>query len=549
MEGLPLEKGIRVLAPQGPVTARPRNGVSFYKIQVIMSFGYSAGDFLLAIALAKKVYEACKEGPGQYREISREAQSVQYAISSLSEDAEDQDSLLNRKGQNRKGQLLEIIRNCKCTLQEVQDLIEKHSSLQSNQAGRSRRLWDAYRVGRCDLDSLRGQLTFHTSVIEGFLLSLQGPAIGRIETKLEKILSHLIQADAEIPRRQSISSSVSTLSILSQQIDNDEDGAWEYLKSELLADGVSTSLVKANQERIMEFIKNLIREAPAQDPIQRNAEVDYLPRILEPSEPLPSFAVRDYQRSRLQHTSPHRAGDLPHSYEKVISEGGCTVRLIRYATGGSVLGLRTCSAIFNVCFSSAPDKAHRQGQVNLNAEHSGVEGARPSLNRSYPQEVEGFVVPVEETVPKSNGVWSGRKNSPYQRHDKKASQEWSIRAGTHHKSLSSEDSGACWVVYDSKELHGGLPNITIGAMWAISDEMSERDIHIHVAIARFTGTYRTLYSPAPLLYDSHAEMRFKLPAVGKDDSNLFTHSTHLRERKFMREQVAASYARSAVGRF
>lgn len=136
-----------------------------------MSFGFGIGDFLTVLAIAKDVYNACKDGPDEYQEIWREARSLQFTLEELSRDATDPHSLLNRKGVRRRSQLLELIENCESTMKDIQGLLGKHSSLQNDGLG-LRRTWDVYQVGSSDLDDLRGKLTFHISTITLFMQSL-----------------------------------------------------------------------------------------------------------------------------------------------------------------------------------------------------------------------------------------------------------------------------------------------------------------------------------------------------------------------------------------
>lgn len=220
-----------------------------------MSFGFGVGDFIAVSKIAKGVYEACKDGPREYREISREAKSMRYAIDSLSNEAQDPLSLLNTKGVKRKPKLVEIIENCETTMQEVQNMIDKHSSLKDDR-GKLIRVWDAYKVGSSDLDSLRGKLTFHTSIISIFLLSLEGSALARIEWKVDKIYARMLQDDITQAQQSSISLA-STTSFLSQ-LDTNEDDVWTILKTELLAEDISMAHTMSNKEDIIEYIKSLI---------------------------------------------------------------------------------------------------------------------------------------------------------------------------------------------------------------------------------------------------------------------------------------------------
>ena len=238
-----------------------------------MSLGFGAGDLIATLKLAKGIYDACKDGPAEYREICSETNSLKNAIQGLRSDARDPNSLLNRKGPGRRKELEEIISNCSRTLRELQAVVDKHSSLQddSKAAGSFTRIWDAYKLGSSDLDTLRGRLTFHTSTIGVFLLSLEGPAIARIETKLDEIYARLVQHDAVQARHSttSLTSIASTASFLSQ-IESNEDDAWAMLKRELLVEGIPMANVVANRNDIIDYIRSLLESGMPSD-ISRTA--------------------------------------------------------------------------------------------------------------------------------------------------------------------------------------------------------------------------------------------------------------------------------------
>ena len=226
-----------------------------------MSLGFSAGDLIATLNLAKGVYDACRDGPAEYRIICSETKSLENAMQGLRNDARDPNSLLNRKGLDRKEELDEIVSNCARTLKELQGVVDKHSSLKEDlrTTGKLTRIWDAYRLGSRDLDSLRGRLTFHTSTIGVFLLSLEGPAIARIESKLDEIYARLVQYDAAQARHSttSLASIASTTSLLSQ-IESNEDDAWAMLKRELLVEGIPIAHVEANRDDVIGYIRSLL---------------------------------------------------------------------------------------------------------------------------------------------------------------------------------------------------------------------------------------------------------------------------------------------------
>lgn len=182
---------------------------------------------------------------------------MRYAINSLSNDAQDPQSLLSTKGVKRKAELVEVIENCELTMQEVQIMIDKHSGLQSDHR-KFIRVWNAYKIGSSDLDSLRGKLTFYTSIISMFLLSLEGSAVARIERKVDRIYARMLQ-DGVVQAQQSSISVASTTSLLSH-IDTNEDDVWTMLKTELVTEDISMAHIMSNRDDIIEYMKSLIAD-------------------------------------------------------------------------------------------------------------------------------------------------------------------------------------------------------------------------------------------------------------------------------------------------
>ncbi|KAL2046345.1 hypothetical protein N7G274_001792 [Stereocaulon virgatum] len=241
-----------------------------------MAFGFSVGDFLAILEIAKGVYDACKHGPAEYKELCNETKSMRFVIQSLLDDARDPNSLLNRKGFNRKDELDEIIRSCTKVMREMQALVNKHSRLEDDGHGRILHIWDAYQVGSSDLDVLRGRMTFYTSMISMFLLSLEGSAIARIEMKLDKIYARMLEDDSSYGRGSS-TDAVSTVSILSE-IETREDDVWAILRSELLEEGVSMAHIMANKESIIKHVKSLLEEdLPIDVDVDSDHDVALLP--------------------------------------------------------------------------------------------------------------------------------------------------------------------------------------------------------------------------------------------------------------------------------
>ena len=246
-----------------------------------MSFGFSVVDLIYGLQRAKDVYDAVKSGPREYREIASEMKTLRYSMHSLSDECKNPASLLNRKGSDRKEELLHIIASCERNMAEVQKVIDDNSSLSADRCGAVIRRWHAYRIGSIDLDSLRGKLTFHAAVINAFLSSLEGSALGRIEEKIDAIYARVTAEDAHCDDHGSVLSTSSTTSSILTQINTHEDEVWKALKTDLLIDGIPLSHVMANRTDIISYVKSLVeKETPTErtqnrdDPHRAKEEVD-----------------------------------------------------------------------------------------------------------------------------------------------------------------------------------------------------------------------------------------------------------------------------------
>jgi Flp pilus assembly CpaE family ATPase len=80
------------------------------------------------LKIARRVYNACKDGPKKYKEISRETKSLLTVLESLKNEAKDPESLLNRRGTGRRQEPPQIVSNCEEAFEEIQALIHKHTA-------------------------------------------------------------------------------------------------------------------------------------------------------------------------------------------------------------------------------------------------------------------------------------------------------------------------------------------------------------------------------------------------------------------------------------
>lgn len=89
-----------------------------------MSFGYSAGDFILCIQLAHKVWAECRDAPQGFRAISGKVASLQLVLKEIREAIDT-----NEPSQDKKDSLKTLLEGCNDVLQKLPALLTKYKSL------------------------------------------------------------------------------------------------------------------------------------------------------------------------------------------------------------------------------------------------------------------------------------------------------------------------------------------------------------------------------------------------------------------------------------
>lgn len=210
-----------------------------------------------AIDIAKTV-EACKDGPGEYQEIWREAYSMQIAVKSELSEAQNPTSAFRTKGEKRANDIIFLTYNCKSVITELQELIDKHSSLQDEGNGKLKRLWSAYQVGSTGLDTIRSKLTFHTGAVNFFMLSLSVSTQSWIE-KMVYYLYRVYRENEKRPLNQSDSASfISATSVAIMFSSGHGDDVWDMVKPELEDQGVAPAHLEGYKDKITENLKTMV---------------------------------------------------------------------------------------------------------------------------------------------------------------------------------------------------------------------------------------------------------------------------------------------------
>ncbi|KAH6724320.1 hypothetical protein BKA61DRAFT_665023 [Leptodontidium sp. MPI-SDFR-AT-0119] len=205
-----------------------------------MSFGFSVGDFIAVGRLVLNLYNACKDAPGEFREINGKLSSLHIILCDLAEQALDPTSLLIRRGKNRGPEWREIRLNLEATLCELQDLVDRYRTM-----GRS--AWRRVRLASENLSELRAKLGFHLGVINVFLDSLALSALGRMEPVLGRIETLL----RDYVREEQAGQKAATVLAAHE---TDDAVSWKQVEMDLLTEGISQEDFEKHRDRIKELL-------------------------------------------------------------------------------------------------------------------------------------------------------------------------------------------------------------------------------------------------------------------------------------------------------
>lgn len=133
-----------------------------------MSFGFSVGDFISIGTLALKLYVAYREGPLEFREISRELLSLHTTLEEISSNLSAPVSLFSRSP-GTKLNLERLVEGCAEALKELEGIWNKYQALD----GRAKKFsWQRMKFGKENLDGVRAKLGVHLQGLMVFLTTV-----------------------------------------------------------------------------------------------------------------------------------------------------------------------------------------------------------------------------------------------------------------------------------------------------------------------------------------------------------------------------------------
>ncbi|RDL36001.1 uncharacterized protein BP5553_06613 [Venustampulla echinocandica] len=224
-----------------------------------MSFGFGVGDFIAV------------DAPDEFREIAFELSSIHIAISDLSQQSQNPESLLNRRGSDRRPEWLQIRSNLEETLDQLRSLVKTYHNM-------GKKAWRRVQFAGENLGELRGKLNFHLNVINMFVGSLTLSALGRMEPvlgQIEVLLRESLREERGGYKAQTIVSAHET----------NDPVSWEQIERDLILEGIGKEDFDKNKVRIKELLNWVVnneadlrelQEVDADDSVSQQGYADSL---------------------------------------------------------------------------------------------------------------------------------------------------------------------------------------------------------------------------------------------------------------------------------
>ncbi|KIX98245.1 uncharacterized protein Z520_06325 [Fonsecaea multimorphosa CBS 102226] len=206
-----------------------------------MSFGFSAGDFITAVDLSWRAFRAVRDAPEKFGMLEADVSTLNILLRTLQEDAEDPNSLLNRRGASRRDTLLTMVKTVEEQMDELRCLVEKYQSLASSR----KRVFDRFMFAPKELDKKRTAISNHILYINTFRQSISQESLSRIE----KVLEEAVRGLREGKRAPSI------ISVHEKK----DESSWEALKNDLADEGIPKLEIEKHKTAIKNYIELLIK--------------------------------------------------------------------------------------------------------------------------------------------------------------------------------------------------------------------------------------------------------------------------------------------------
>lgn len=161
-----------------------------------MSFGSSAGDFVLLVQLAHRAFRNLQAAGEEYVGISSEVRCLHSVLRTLRFESQKPETKLFAQDAASAEQLMVVADSCKNALDNLDNILVKYEGLKTDgQLRLSKNLWQKFRSGSKleELGAIRGNLITNTSIISILIDTMQVHDSDRIGGKISGPLADTTQ--------------------------------------------------------------------------------------------------------------------------------------------------------------------------------------------------------------------------------------------------------------------------------------------------------------------------------------------------------------------
>jgi hypothetical protein len=243
---------------------------------LIMSFGFSVGDFVLLSNLAYKTVQNARSACGAHDSLTREVSSLHIVLARLEAEVSKPDSILNGDEDHRKRELATLVNGCKCVLRVLSRILEKYNELPEEKRSVTK-LWQRVRFGNGEMHELakiRSEIATYTQALTLFINLLCLSTLGKMEVYMDSHgddLRHIKQALHWVTATMQAESR-GTHSVLTSYTEDDKE-IWKDFRRGLIKEGFSSHLLDKHGKMIKRYVLELGERGALDDITQEESEL------------------------------------------------------------------------------------------------------------------------------------------------------------------------------------------------------------------------------------------------------------------------------------
>lgn len=206
-----------------------------------MNFGSNLADIIIVLESTRRLYRQCNNASHAYFEISHEIRRLHEVLRYLKYEVQAPESILNRDRALYARDLAPLIADCRNTLEDLEELLQKYGGLRSDERSSNRQLGNLSSMELDQLGSVRVKLITHKTNITAVLDTIQLGESSRVAATLD---NHGGQLDTILDKVDIIASRMGQRDAsLMTTYDDDDNEVWKSFRRELVAEGFSSDVI------------------------------------------------------------------------------------------------------------------------------------------------------------------------------------------------------------------------------------------------------------------------------------------------------------------